>query len=198
MHIMLRGAVLLGALALAAPAAAADRNVTISAATPSNAFTSADGSGVNATNQTDGAPKNPAPYTCSKDPNSYCDSALVHVLLSDVGGGNLKVRLEGFQAYSDYDLRVYDWDGTAASNRRTPTGDPFDPALDTPIGDPRATSAGDFETTNVDLAGFVDQAGNVDAYFLVEVPYFTVVNDHYTLKIDLTSTLPFEPASEEE
>lgn len=223
----------LSALVFAAPASASfDHNLSITADHTSDGWTSADGSGANVSNNTDGLPRNPAPYTCGKDPNTYCDTALVHLVLTDVGGGNVKVRLDGFKPTSDFDLRVYPADETGAptgdyirpdGDRATPSDPPVPmptvpsvpipspgplpapvpvtipgatPSITVPWIDPMTageTSAGDYETTNVDLSGYVDDTGNIDQYFLIDIIYFTVVNDHYTVKTDLTSTEPFVP-----
>ncbi|MCW2992046.1 MAG: hypothetical protein JWM73_2640 [Solirubrobacterales bacterium] len=182
----------LAGLALAAPAVAApDRSVAIDPAAPAVSWDGAAGTGLNTSFFLDGtAPGQTG--TCAKDPNTMCETTLVHVTGDDIGAGSVKFRIDGFQPISDFDLRVYTSDETGApgDDISDPHGDVADSS---PLGtsDPRHTSAGDYETTTIDLGEYLDGAGGpLDAYFLVEVPYFIVAQDTYAGHATLTST-PF-------
>lgn len=181
----------------AAPASAAtfDHNATLSPDAATATWTGATSTALNTSFFLDGtAPGQKG--TCGKDPNTMCENGLVHVVASGVSGGQAVFRIDGFQPYSDFDLRVY-----SADDQGAPDGDSISPTGDnegtSPAGgnDPRNTGAGDFETTTVDLSGYVDEAGNLDAYFLIQVPYFTVVNDSYKFSAKLAGLTPFEPTA---
>jgi hypothetical protein len=185
--------------AASASAATFDHQATLTndAAQPklADSWTGATSTGLNTSFFLDGtAPGQTG--TCGKDPNTMCESGLVHVIATDVSGGQLTFRLDGFQPTSDFDLRVYnaDAEGTPDGDSISPTGDN---AGTSPLGanDPRNTGAGDFETTTIDVSSLVDDTGAVDAYFLVQIPYFTVINDSYTLGAKLTGLTPFVPAT---
>ena len=141
--------------------------------------------------------KAPAPV-CGKDPNTMCESTLVHVTGDDIGDGTLTLRLDGFQPYSDFDLKSYESDasGTQGKKLASPVGDV---TKSSPLGgsDPRQTAAGDFETTTLQLGDYLDgEGGPLDAYFLIEIPYFMVPNDTYRLTATLATT-PFVPSDGE-
>jgi hypothetical protein len=200
MHISAPRAALVAALAglgLAAPAGAAtDNSVAVTPAAPTADWTGAVGSGLNTSFFLGGT--GPIPDgACAKDPNTMCESTLVHVTGDGIGAGSVKFRIDGFQPVSDFDLRVYTSDATGApdDDLTAPHGDVADSS---PLGtdDPRHSSAGDFETTIVDLGTYLDgEGGPVDQYFLVEVPYFIVAEDSYKGHVTLT-TEPYVPAAE--
>lgn len=200
MRIPVLAGALTAALLVAAPASATpDRTVEITAANPTDEFTSADATAVNLS-QGYGGVDDRLPFSCTQDPTTMCDRTLVHVSLSDVQDAELTFRLEGFGPATDFDLRVYEAapDGTHGEGHLDAEGDPSDPELPIPVvGDPRPSlnAAGTYETAIANLSG---TEGLVDQYFVVEIPYFTVVNDHYTLKVALTSTTPYDPTAEEE
>lgn len=194
MHISSLRATLVAALAglaAASPAAAdADRTVGVSPDAPSADWAGETGSGLNTSFFLDGT--GPLAGTCAKDPNTLCDSTLVHVTGEEIGDGLLTFRIDGFQPYSDFDLRVYESDATGEPG--TDLSDPHgDVAASSPLGelDPRHTSIGDFETTEIQLGPYLDgEGGPADAYFLVEVPYFLVANDTFAGHVKLATT-PF-------
>jgi hypothetical protein len=133
--------------------------------------------------------------TCGKDTQTMCETTLVHVVAPETGGGTITFRLDGFQPYSDFDLRAYeaDADGTPVSDMFDPTGD----SESSPLGgiDPRATRAGDFETSHAALTAD-DAIGGVDQYFLVRVPYFMVPSDKYDLTVKLSDLTPYTAPTE--
>ena len=178
----------LSSLAVLAPAAGAapDRAVTVS---PDAAKATWTGVPAPALNVSFLPPAGPVKGTCTKDPQYYCDLTLVHVTAADISDGNVTFRIDGFQPYSDFDLRVYASD--ADGNPDTYLGSPAsDNAATSPLGanDPRNTAAGDYESKAVPLGGDIDAQNAVDEYFLVEVPYFMVANDQYTGHATLTTT----------
>jgi hypothetical protein len=174
----------LAGLVVAAPASAA-RTVTVSPTAPAS-WTSDPGNGLNTGFGTDpGVGPAALRGKCGTSTQDYCDFTLVHFTGAPLTGGTATFRIDGFQPYSDFDLRVYasDASGEQFEDLSDPTGDV---TKDSPLGedDPRATGAGDFETTQLDLTGYVD--ANREAYFLVVVPYFLVANDTYTGRVTLT------------
>ncbi len=196
---MRRSAILAVAVGLVAssPAAAVEidhRIPTITTVKQKQSWSGATMTATNPSNYTDTVPRPELADRCTKEQTTYCEHALVRVVLSDVGGGTLKFRLEGFMPTSDFDLRVYDADetGEPVGGYRTPKGD----STDGPLGDddPRNTWSGDYETTLVDLSNLVDpETGALDAYFLVQVPYWLVANDSYDASVELVDVTPFEP-----
>ena len=140
--------------------------------------------------------------TCDGDassPETACDKTLVHVTGIVGDGSSIKFRIDGFQQYSDFDLRVYesDADGTAGTYLGSPTStDTYDSS---PLGgnDPRGTAAGDYEYKVVDLAQYSDpETGAIDAYFQLQIPYFIVANDKYDGHATVTAT-QFVPPTDE-
>ncbi len=169
----------LAALAVAAPASASP-TVTISPTSDAATWTSAPGNGANVSYFADlGAGPSQLRGSCGSDPQNNCDLTLVHITDAPLSGGSVKFRIDGFQPVSDFDLRVYGSDASGAEyeDLSDPQGDV---AAGSPLGsnDPRHTSVGDFETTEIPLGGYVDDEG--EAWFLVKVPYFLVANDSYT------------------
>ncbi len=167
----------LAALALAAPASASP-TVTISP-TSAATWTGPVGNGANVSHFADlGVGPSQLRGKCGSDLQTNCDITLVHITGAPTSGGSVKFRIDGFQPYSDFDLRVYgsDASGEQYEDLTAPQGDV---AASSPLGsdDPRHTSAGDFETTEVSLSGYVSGG---QAWFLVKVPYFLVANDTYT------------------
>jgi hypothetical protein len=185
----------LAAVALAAPAAQAapDRTVEVSPTTNVLKWTGASAVGLNLSWFVN---RSQYPGTCSKDPQTYCETTLVHVTAQDVApSGRLIFRIENFKPVSDFDIRVYESDAAGGADNKigSPVGDV---AATSPAGsdDPRFTGPGDFETTAIDLSPYVsEETADVDAYFLVMVPYFTVINDTYDGKVTLEAT-PLPPA----
>lgn len=187
----------LAGLTLAAPAVAApDRTIEISPDATGKAqkdWTGATGAGLNTSFFLGGT--GPIPDgACAKDPNTMCEQTLVHVTGEGIGEGTVTFRIDNFTPASDFDLRVYESDasGEPGTDLTDPHGDVADSS---PLGDadPRHTSAGDFETTPVDLGAYLDGTGGpLDQYFLVEVPYFIVAQDSYDGHVKL-DTLPFVP-----
>jgi hypothetical protein len=166
----------LAALALAAPAAQAapDRTFQLDDKTLSATATSASGSGVNVSYflEEDDAVQASG---CSADPQQKCETTLVEIG-AETTKKSLTITMDGFQTQSDYDLRVYKAkpDGTKQGDTLgSPTAagnGPFSPVL--------GTFFGDFESFTV---------SNVKpgSKYLVEVVYFTVVNDKYTVTATL-------------
>jgi hypothetical protein len=196
MHISARTTLLVtfASLALAAPAhAAADHSVSVSPAAPTQTVTGATTSGFNTSWLAyELSAKAPAPV-CGKDPNTMCESTLVHVTGDDIGSGTVTFRLDGFQQYSDFDLKTYESSaaGDQVRNLGSPTGDPT--ATSTLPVDALSTAAGDFETKTVSISDYLDgEGGPLDAYFLIDIPYFVVPNDSYKLHVTL-ATAPFVP-----
>lgn len=179
--------VALAGLAVAAPANAADRTVTVTPAAPAVSWAGPLTNGLNLTFLVDGPGATKA--ACGKDLQNYCDTTLVHVLADNVAEGmRIKFRIDGFGQASDFDLKVYASDETGAADGElgSPTGDAAasDPFNGTPAAgkglDLRQTAAGDYETNILDLGDARDpDTGAVDAYYLVQVPYFMVANDTY-------------------
>ncbi|MCW2967252.1 MAG: hypothetical protein JWM71_1024 [Solirubrobacteraceae bacterium] len=194
-HLLALAALATAACAAPASAATFDHTATLTPDATTASWTGATANGLNTSFFLDGtAPGQKG--TCGKDPNTMCESGLVHVVASGVSGGQLKFRLDGFQPYSDFDLRVYSADEQGAPDGAalTPKGDNQSTS---PAGanDPRNTGAGDYETTTVDVSSLVDDAGDVDAYFLVRIPYFMVANDSYKLTATLSGLTPFSPTT---
>jgi hypothetical protein len=159
---------------LPAAASAADRTVTVSAATPKSGWDGTQASGHNTSFfVTDGE--------CGKEESNYCDETLVKI-----EGGNesakLKVRIEGFSQEADFDLRVYKSDATGAVGeyQGSPIGDS---GASSPLGtaDPRNTSLGDYETKEVEKA---------EGFYLVQVVYFFVNDEGYKGVLELTGATP--------
>lgn len=192
-------AALVAGLAIAAPASAAiDRTVTVSPGetTGTATWTGATGSGLNTSYLLDGI--GPFTGTCGSldDPQTACETTLVHVTGDPVGSGTVTFRIDGFLPVSDFDLHVFASNaaGDAEGDAPTPTGD----SQSSPLGDddPRATSAGDYETVTMPISG---EGEPLDSYFLVQVPYFAVANDAYTghVKVEATPYVAPEPEDEE-
>src|SRR5882724_9427309 len=101
-------------LAIIVPAASAavDRTVSVSPATPKADWAGATTTGFNTSFFADGI--GPVTGSCGKDTQDYCEQTLVHVTGDDIGGGTATFRIDGFQPYSDFDLRVYESDETGA------------------------------------------------------------------------------------
>ena len=82
---------------------------------------------------------------------------------TNVAGGTVTFRIDGFSQASDFDLRVYESDDTGApfGKSTSPTGDNEGTS---PLGgnDPRNTGAGDYETTEMPVDGYVDENGDLD------------------------------------
>lgn len=173
-------------LAAAAPAANAAPDKTISPATPTVTWTSAVGNGLNLTWLVN---TGPAKGTCGTDLQNFCDVTLVHLVADHLAeGSQLKFRLDGFGPASDFDLRVYASDADKTYGAKTIASPTGDVTTTSPAGgnDPRATSAGDYETVITDVSGLIDpDTGAVDAYYLVMIPYFMVANDKYTGTVTL-------------
>src|SRR4051794_8709941 len=168
-----RFAFILGALvavAVLAPAAqAAPRKATVTPTAPAK-WTGKTATGFNATWFTDSVR---ASGQCGSDATNYFDDTLVKFTGTPSGDSFLKFRIDGFQPFSDFDLRVYrsDPSGEPIEYLGSPTGDI---TTTSPLGanDPRATAAGDYETKSADFALPGD-------YYLVRVVYFTVASDSY-------------------
>lgn len=174
-------------LALAAPAGAAlDRTVEVTPTTKAD-WTSLPGSGLNLTWL---ANSGPAKGACGTDLQNRCELTLVHVTATNVATAALTFRIDGFGPASDFDLRVYASDAQGTFGGKTvasPKGD----STKGPLGedDPRNTAAGDFETVELVADDAIDLAtGELDAYYLVMVPYFAVFNDKYSGHVSLTTT----------
>lgn len=189
----------LAGLALAGSASAApDRTITLtSGPVPATAdWTGATGSGLNTSYFLDGtAPGQTGTCGSVDDPQTACERTLVHLVGDAIGGGTATFRIDGFLPVSDFDLRVYASDATGE-----PEGDPADPTGDSessPLGDldPRATSAGDYETATVALPE--GDGTPLDQYFVVLVPYFAVASDSYTGHVKLETTPYVAPTDEE-
>jgi hypothetical protein len=201
MHVSRRSLALLatiGGLACAPAAhAAADHNVTVTPASPTAHLTGATASGLNngwfLTELPAAGGKAPAP-TCGKDPNTMCESTLVHMTGDGgIGSGTITFRIDSFQQYSDFDLKTYE--SNAAGDRVKNLGSPkYDPTATSPLPvDALGSANGDYETKTVPLSDYLDGAGGpFDAYFLIQVPYFMVANDSYKLHVTL-ATEPFVP-----
>jgi hypothetical protein len=198
MHVSRRSLALLAALGglACAPAAhaAADHNLSVTPAAPTANVTGATAVGFNTSwlaHEVNA--KAPAP-SCGKDPSTMCETTLVHVTGdAGVGSGTITFRIDGFQQYSDFDLKTFD--SNAAGDQVKNLGSPdTDPTATTPLPvDALASAAGDFETKVVPLDDYLDGAGGpFDAYFLIAVPYFIVPNDSYKLHVTL-ATQPFAP-----
>ena len=132
------------------------------------------------------------------DPQTACDSTLVHVTGVYGDGSQIAFRIDGFQPVSDFDLRVYtaDADGKPETYLGSPSSS--DVSESSPLGDadPRYTSAGDYENKVVDLTQYADPAtGVVDQTFVVEVPYFIAAQDSYSGHAVVTPQ-PFTPPTE--
>lgn len=173
----------LAALAVAAPAASAapDRTVSVTHEAPKASYTGATGNGANVSYFLDGTATKGA---CGKTDQDRCDSTLVRIDSLVEKSAKLKVLMNGFAPVSDFDLRVY------ASNdkgeRLSYLGSPdSETAKTSPLGtsDPRATSAGDFESKEI-------SGVKTNQYYLIEVVYFAVANDKYTGTVEVTKTLP--------
>ena len=180
----------LGALAPAA-VAATDHSISLTPAKVTDTVTGATATGFNSSwllHET--SAKAPAP-SCGKDPSTMCETTLVHVTAANVSGGVLTLRLDGFQPYSDFDLKsfVSDAAGDQVANLGSPKGDPT-PTTGLPV-DALSTAAGDFETKQIPLDDYVDPDTNaLDAYFLAVIPYFAVPSDSYKLTATLATTAP--------
>ena len=201
MHATRRSLALLAAVGglACAPAAhaAADHTVTVSPDALKADWAGATSSALNTSFFLDGtAPGQKG--TCAKDPNTMCETTLVHATGDALGGGKLTLRIDGFAQYSDFDLRAYESDasGTVGKYLGSPTSDN---SKTSPLGgnDPRNTAAGDYESKAIDIGGYLDETGKLDAYFLVEVPYFIVANDSYKGHATLSDLTPFEPPTDE-
>lgn len=160
------------ALGAAAPAAASPQ-VTLTPDAPTAKWTPAPASGANTSwfvhSLVGGG-------TCANtDERSRCDSTLVFIDADKATAGKLTVRMDGFAAQDDFDLRVYDV-GTKATGEGTYLGSPTgDVAAGSPAGtnDPRHTGPGDFESKEV--TGL-----KVNRFYRVDVVYFAVANGKYT------------------
>jgi hypothetical protein len=178
--------------------AAPDRTIELtSGPAPTTAtWTGTAGTGLNTSFFLDGtAPGQKGTCGTVDDPRTACETTLVHLTGAPIGGGTATFRIDGFQPVSDFDLRVSNSDETGG-----PDGDPFDPTGDSesgPLGDldPRATSAGDFETVTVSLPE--GDGTPLDQYFVVQVPYFLVASDSYTGTVKLETTPYVAPDPEE-
>lgn len=189
----------LAGLALAGTASAApDRTITVtSGPAPVTAdWIGAVGTGLNTSFFLDGnVPGQTGTCGSVDDPQTACETTLVHVVGDPIGSGTVTFRIDGFQPVSDFDLRAFASDETGAAE-----GDPADPTGDSesgPLGalDPRATSAGDFETATIPLDG--GEGEPLDQYFLVQVPYFMVANDSYTGHVKVETTPYVAPTDDE-
>ena len=189
-------------LALTAPSAlAAPATKTIDATTPGTYkadWTGATAVGANNSYFLDGTAPG-VKGTCAGDtatPNTACEKTLVHVKGIAGDGSTLTLRIDGFQQYSDFDLRAYESDATGAEGNYlgSPSSDPT-ATTSLPV-DALATANGDPEYKTVDLTQYADATtGAVDAYFLVEVPYFDVPNDKYDGHA-VVDAKPFVPATD--
>jgi hypothetical protein len=98
-------------------------------------------------------------------------------------------RLDGYTAASDFDLRVYESNeqGQPGTYLGSPTS--TDVGDSSPLGgdDPRYTGAGDFENKVV-------PGVRPGRYYLVMVPYFSVVEDKPDVTMTLSKTAPVPPA----
>lgn len=172
----------LAGLAAFAPSALASDAQTVTVEAPKATWTSAPGMGVNTSFFLDDIAGG---GTCGdlSDPTTACDKTLVHVKGIVGTGSTITFRIEGFLPVSDFDLRVYDSDaeGTEGGYLDGPTS--TDAGEQSGLGstDPRYTSAGDYENKEINISAYADEmTGEVDQYFLVEVPYFIVAQDSYT------------------
>jgi hypothetical protein len=202
MHASRRSLALLAALGglACAPAAhaAADHTINLSADKLTDSVTGATTMGFNTSWLAyETSNKAPAPSCKAGSPDTQCETTLIHVTATNVGSGTLTLRLDGFQQYSDFDLKSFDSDatGTMIKNLGSPVSDN---SKSSPLGslDPRNTSAGDFETKTIALGGYVNEVGDLDAYFLAAIPYFMVANDSYKLTATVSDLAPPEPEEE--
>lgn len=187
--------------AVTAPVASASDPVSVSSdpASLQADWTSPVGSGLNTSFLLDGIATD---GTCGDldDPQAACDATVVHVSGVVGEGSTATFRIDGFLPVSDFDLRVYtaDAQGNADTYLDSPTS--TDVSESSPLGssDPRYTGAGDYENKVIDVAQYSDpQTGEIDQYFVVQVPYFLVANDSYTGHVTLDPK-PFVPPVEED
>lgn len=159
----------LAVLVLAAPAAqAADHTITVDDATKSGKITGKPAIGLNTSYFEETA----APGGCGNTPQNHCETTLVKVG-PETTKKSLTFRMDNIDETSDFDLRVYtaDASGNKAEYLGSPTGEGNGPTG-------LATFFGDYETKTV-------TGVKPNAQYLVEIVYFTVVNDTY----DLSATL---------
>lgn len=132
--------------------------------------------------------------SCGKTLEDMCETILVHVTgepqtdEEKAVGKYIKFRMDGFTAASDFDLRVYDSNASGAklSHLGSPRGDStYDETTGLGTLDPRNTGPGDYERK------VVKPTKDDGQYYLVEIPYFAVVNDHYHLTVSWTKEFPF-------
>ncbi|HMJ94859.1 MAG TPA: sialidase family protein [Thermoleophilaceae bacterium] len=136
----------------AASALAADRSGTVTDTTPFEW----DGVQATGTNTAyDGATGDPCPATPPRTPTDQCDVTLLQVNSALFGGVQVSIESNGdTPGADDFDLYVYESD--AAGTRGALVGS--------------SASTGDAESTAIDAAS---------GYYLVQVVYFSVVNDSY-------------------
>lgn len=128
--------------------------------------------------------------TCSDaDERTFCDTTLIEIdeaLVFGTSKPTLTIRMEGFRAVDDFDLRV--WESNAAGDARTYLGSPeSDNAKTSPLADLdlRNTGPGDYETKTITNV-------KPGRYYLVEVVYFATAEGSYTGKATL-SGVPAQP-----
>ena len=175
---------LLGAfagLAAAAPSALASDAQTVSPTAAAATWTSPVGSGINNSYFLDDL-TDAGECGDIADPQTACDKTLVRVTGVVGEGSTVKFAIDGFQPYSDFDLRVYtaDAEGNLDAYLGSPTGTAAGDSSPLGSDDPRYTSAGDFEYKTVPVDTYADpETGEIDQYFAVVVPYFLVFEDSY-------------------
>lgn len=192
MHISGRSlALAVAGLAALAPTALASPAQTLTNAAPAATWTGPHGLGANVSFFLDSLT---GTGTCSgdvADPQTACDKTLVRVNGIVGEGSTVTFRIEGFQPVSDFDLRVYtaDADGNEDTYLGSPTSSDVSESSPLEDLDPRYTGVGDFENKVVDVSAFADpDTGEIDQYFLVEVPYFLVNHDTYDGLATLAAT----------
>jgi hypothetical protein len=185
----------LAALGAAAPAAASP-DKTITPAAPEAKWTGPVANGLNTSWFLDGLATT---GTCANtDEQSRCDSTKVFLSADRLASGaKLKVRMDGFKATDDFDLRVYDL-GTRPTSAGTKVGEPIgDVAATSPLGtrDPRHTGPGDFETTEVPIPTI--KGGR---WYRIDIVYFSVVQGAYNGTVTATGLIddpdPVVPSNE--
>lgn len=169
-------AVLVALLVLPASAVAApDRALTVDDATPGATWRGAKTTAFNVSHfmaNTTGL------AACGKSAEAFCETSLV-AAGPETTAKRLRVRIDGFEARSDFDLRVFDSDATG--KRGTLLGSAVGDIAESSVlgeADPRHTAAGDAETFEV-------TGVKPGRHVLVEVVYFSVVDDAYTATLEL-------------
>ena len=180
-------------LALAGPAAAADRTVQITPAAPTATWAGATTVGANASWFADGT-QGQKTGACTKDATTYCDDTIIKVgdfENHDEQGATILFRMEGFEQYEDFDLRIsrLDEQGNPSELVSPVSGGCPDTDGNGPFSAAIGTFMGDYESCTV--AGVAPGES-----FLMQVVYFAVPMGSYDGSAKITQ-LP-EPLPPEE